>query len=923
MKKLFLLDAYALIFRSYYAFIKNPRINSKSLNTSAIFGFTNTLLEVLKKENPDYIAVCFDPAGPNFRHEMYSDYKANRDATPEDIKKSIPYIKDIIEALNIPILEKKGYEADDVVGTVAKKLSSSETQVYMMTPDKDYMQLVDENIFMYKPRRSGSDVDIVDIAGVQEKMGVEHPIQVIDILALWGDASDNIPGAPGIGEKTSKKLIAQYGSVEGLIANTADLKGKQKENVETHIEQIHLSKKLATIDINVPIEFSLEKMKITQPNWNKLKDLFNDLEFKALFQRVMDVFGAGKPTEKKVENQQLDLFATPVNEQQQSFYANIEDTKHYYKLLKDEDDIQALIQELNQLSSFCFDTETTNLDPIDAELVGVSFSWEKHKAYYISFPKELSATQNLLNLLKPVFENTQIEKIGQNIKYDILVLKNYGVDVQGDLFDTMLAHYLLEPDLRHNMDFLSETYLAYKPVAIESLIGKKGKNQQSMRNVDIEKVKEYAAEDADVTWQLAEILRADLKKNYLLDLYYEIEMPLITVLADMEYTGVKLDVDFLNQYSIILTQKIENIEQEIYEIAGEQFNIASPKQLGEILFAKMKIAEKPPLTKTKQFKTGEDILLKFKDANPIIAKILTYRGLKKLVSTYVDALPKLVKPKTGNLHTSFNQAIAATGRLSSTHPNLQNIPIREEEGREVRKAFIVSDENHIFLSADYSQVELRLMAHLSGDENMIQAFKAGEDIHRATAAKIYKKTLQEVSKEERSHAKSANFGIIYGISAFGLANNIGVSRSDAKALIDGYFETYPKVKQYMDRCIEDARQKGYVTTLMGRKRILKDINSQNAIVRGIAERNAINAPIQGTAADVIKIAMIRIAEVFKEKKLQSKMLIQVHDELNFDVLKSELEEVKTIVKEEMERAVAISVPLIVDMGEGNNWLEAH
>ena len=926
MKKLFLLDAYALIFRSYYAFIKNPRINSKGLNTSAIFGFTNTLLELIKKEKPDFLAVCFDPAGPNFRHDIYPKYKANRQATPEDIKKSVPIIKDVIRAFNIPVVEKKGYEADDVVGTLAKKLASEELNVFMMTPDKDYAQLVEEHIFMYKPRHMGNDVDVLGIEEVKAKFKIKNPIQFIDILALWGDSADNIPGAPGIGEKTSQKLIDAYGSIEGLFEHTNDLKGKQKENIENNIEQIKLSKVLATINIDVPVEFDLSEMTLEKPNIEKVKELFTDLEFTSLFQRVAQLNESQNTQTAKVnkDSMQLDMFADNTEIQKtSSLYSTIEDTIHNYVLIDSEEKVQNLIADLEQQKKWCFDTETTSLNAIDAELVGLSFSWKKHMAYYLPFPEDKTEVQQLINKFKALFENQNIEKIAQNIKYDILVLKNYGVELKGDLFDTMIAHYLLQPDMRHNMNTLSEHFLAYKPVSIEELIGKKGKNQKTMRSVDIEKIKEYAAEDADVTWQLSEILRKDLKKNYLLDLYYEIEMPLISVLADMEYKGVPLDVDYLNQYSKKLTIQINQIEAEIYKLADEEFNIASPKQLGIILFDKLKITDKPPLTKTKQYKTGEDIITKFKDKHPIVEKILSYRGLKKLLSTYVDALPLLVNPKTNRIHTSFNQTVAATGRLSSTNPNLQNIPIREAEGREVRKAFVSSDENHIFFSADYSQVELRLMAHLSGDENMLQAFKDGEDIHIATAAKIYKKTLNEVTKEERSHAKSANFGIIYGISAFGLANNIGISRSDAKLLIDGYFETYPKVKQYMDRCIEDARQKGYVITLMGRKRILKDINSQNSIVRSVAERNAINAPIQGTAADVIKIAMIRIAEVFKEKKLQSKMLIQVHDELNFDVLKLELEEVKRIVKREMEQAVAISVPLIVDMGEGSNWLEAH
>ena len=927
MKKLFLLDAYAPIFRSYYAFIKNPRINSKGLNTSAIFGFTNTLLELIRKENPDYLAVCFDPAGPNFRHEIFSEYKANRQATPEDIKTSVPIIKDVIRAFNIPVVEQKGYEADDVVGTLAKKLASSELDVFMMTPDKDYAQLVEEHIFMYKPRHMGNDIEVLGIAEVKAKFKIEKPIQVIDILALWGDSADNIPGAPGIGEKTSQKLIAAYGSIESLFENTTDLKGKQKETIENNIEQIKLSKVLATIDINVPVEFNLEEMNIEAPNLEKVKELFTELEFTSLFQRVAMLNNEQTPAVPKATNtdpQQLDMFADNTQVQKTtSLFSTIEDTKHNYILVDSEEKIQQLITDLEHQKAWCFDTETTSLNAIDAELVGISFSWKSHIAYYLPFPENKKEAQKLIDKFKLIFENDNIEKIGQNIKYDILVLKNYNIEVGGDLFDTMIAHYLLQPDTRHNMDFLSELFLAYKPVSIVELIGKKGKNQKSMRDVELEKVKEYAAEDADITWQLSEILRKELKENYLLDLYFEIEMPLISVLADMEHKGVSLDVKFLNEYSKDLTKKIEQIEKEIYELADEKFNIASPKQLGIILFDKLKITDKPPLTKTKQYKTGEDIITKFKDKHPIVEKILTFRGLKKLLSTYVDALPLLVNPKTNRIHTSFNQAIAATGRLSSTNPNLQNIPIREAEGREVRKAFTASDSKHIFFSADYSQVELRIMAHLSQDQNMIEAFKSGLDIHTATAAKIFKKDPKEVSREERSQAKSANFGIIYGISAFGLSQNMNISRKDAKILIDGYFESYPKVKEFMDYGIEVARQKGFVKTLLGRKRNLKDINSQNAIVRGVAERNAINAPIQGTAADVIKLAMIGIHEAFRSEGIKSEMLIQVHDELNFNVLKSELEQVREIVKTEMERAVSISVPLDVDMGEGINWLEAH
>ncbi|MBN2670001.1 MAG: DNA polymerase I [Bacteroidales bacterium] len=926
MKKIFLLDAYALIFRSYYAFIKNPRVNSKGLNTSAIFGFTNTLIELIRKENPDFLAVCFDPSGPNFRHELYPEYKANRDATPEDIKLSVPHIKNIIEAMNIPVIEVKGFEADDLIGTLSKRFADTEHHVYMMTPDKDYAQLVANNIYMYKPGRSGSDIEILGVEEVKNKFKIENPLQVIDILALWGDSSDNIPGAPGIGEKTAQKLIETYGSVENLLENTADLKGKQKENLESHIEQVLLSKQLATIDTNVPVEIELNNLKMESPDLSKIKSIFDELEFRSLYTRIAEQ--NYQPTTKiSPQSTQLDLFAsigtsTEISVQN-THIKTAETTEHNYRLTNQLNEFEQFVDELSKQKAWCFDTETTGLDPITSELVGLSFSWKAHQAYYIPFDGKQIEKTVILEKLKPLFENPDIEKVGQNIKYDMLILKQYGINLKGDLFDTMIAHYLLQPDLRHNMDYLSEVYLMYKPISIETLIGKKGAKQGSMSDVELETIKEYAAEDADITWQLSELFKKDLKNQNLSDLYYEIEMPLIYVLTDMEHKGVSIDIDFLKNYSKILTESVQKIEQEIYELAGEVFNIASPKQLGPILFDKLKITDQPPLTKTKQYKTGEDVLVKYLDEHPIVEKILKYRGQKKLISTYVDALPELVNPKTKRVHTSFNQTVASTGRLSSTNPNLQNIPIREAEGREVRKSFVTSDNEHIFLSADYSQVELRLMAHLSQDENMIQAFKSGEDIHAATAAKIFKKPIDLVTKEERSQAKSANFGIIYGISAFGLSQNIKISRSDAKALIDGYFETYPKVKTYMERSIAEARQKGFVSTLFGRKRLLNDINSQNAIVRGVAERNAINAPLQGSAADIIKLAMIGIYNAFETHQLKSEMLIQVHDELNFNVLKSELDIVKQIVKEEMERAVSLSVPLIVDMGEGKNWFEAH
>lgn len=925
MKKLFLLDAYALIFRSYYAFIKNPRINSKGLNTSAIFGFTNTLLELIRKEQPDYIAVCFDPAGPNFRHDIFPEYKANRQATPEDIKKSVPLIKDIIRALNIPVIEKSGYEADDVVGTVAKKLASDQLNVFMMTPDKDYAQLVEEHIFMYKPRHMGNDVDILGIEEVKTKFKIEEPIQVIDILALWGDSADNIPGAPGIGEKTSQKLIAAYGSVESLFENTADLKGKQKENIENNIEQIKLSKVLATIDIDVPVSFNLEEMLIQTPNIEKVKELFTELEFRTLFQRVAELSGpkVQNPAENK-DSQQLDMFADNSTIQKAtSIYSDIDEIKHNYILVKSEDQIQGLIDDLKAQKSWSFDILYSSEIAMESEILGISFSWKSKIAHFLPFPKDRTAAQQLADKFKTIFNDDSSEKIAHDIKFSILALKHYKLELAGDLFDTMIAHYLIQPDMGHELNYLSENLLAYKVISTEELIGKKGKNQKTFQDIEEEELKEFSAEKADVIGQLAELLRKNLKKNYLLDLYFEIEMPLISVLAEMEFKGVSVDQKYLQDYSKVLSEKLNRIEQEIYVLADEEFNISSPKQLGIILFDKLKITDKPPLTKTKQYKTGEEIISKFINEHEIVGKILDFRGLKKLISTYVDALPLLVNKETNRIHTSFNQAVAATGRLSSTNPNLQNIPIREAEGREVRKAFIASDQDHVFFSADYSQVELRLMAHLSQDPNMIEAFKSDLDIHTATAAKIFKKPIEEVTKEERSQAKSANFGIIYGISAFGLSQNMNISRKDAKILIDGYFESYPKVKEFMDSSIEEARKWSNVKTLFGRRRNLKDINSQNGIVRGVAERNAINAPIQGTAADVIKLAMIGIHRAFQDNNIKSEMLIQVHDELNFNVLKTELEQVKTIVKQEMEYAVRISVPLTVDMGEGNNWLEAH
>ncbi len=924
MKKLFLLDAYALIFRSYYAFIKNPRINSKGENTSAIFGFVNTLLELIRKEQPDYLAVCFDPPGGNFRHELYPEYKANRSATPEDIKKSVPYIKDIISAFNIPVLEEQGYEADDLIGTLAKKMASDDLQVYMMTPDKDYAQLVDKQIFMYKPARSGNEAEIIDVEGVKAKFKIENPLQVIDILALWGDSADNIPGAPGVGEKTAQKLIEKYESVENLLENTADLKGKQKEKIEANKEQILLSKELATININVPTSAQLEDMKLSEPNNQRVKELFETLEFRNLLQRVSVL---NETPASSDNNGQLDLFADQSAPSQNSLFNQIDDTKHQYNTIEDLNESIAFLKDLQQQAAFSFFIIKEGEHLFDQKIQGIAFSTQEAQATYLVFPSEDTLKeplgQTFLEALKHCFESDSIEKMAYQLKEEVLCLKNYDIHLTEPVFDTFLAHYILEPELRHSFEYLSETLLAYKSLLFDVISEKKGSKQKKIAEIDLELISNYANERADINRQMADLLKADLKKTYSLDLYTEIELPLVFVLADMEYYGVSLDLPFLQNYSETLTAKANAIEQEIYDLAGETFNISSPKQLGIILFDKLKITDKPPLTKTKQYKTGEEIILKYREEHPIIDKILSYRGLKKLTSTYVDALPLLLNPVTHKIHTSFNQAVASTGRLSSTNPNLQNIPIREAEGREVRKAFIPSDEEHIFLSADYSQVELRLMAHLSQDEAMISAFKSETDIHTATASKIFKKTENEVTKEERSQAKSANFGIIYGISAFGLSQNMNISRKEAKQLIEGYFETYPKVKEYMDRCIFEARKYSTVSTLLGRKRHLKDINSQNAIVRGVAERNAINAPIQGSAADLIKVAMIEIHRQFKRHNLQSKMIIQVHDELNFDVLKSELPQVIDIVRTEMERAISISVPLTVELNTGDNWNEAH
>jgi DNA polymerase I len=927
-KKLFLLDAYALIFRAYYAFIKNPRITSKGLNTSAIFGFLLALEEVLQKQKPTHIAVVFDTPTPTFRHEMYKEYKAHRDETPEDIKKAVPYIKRLIEAYKIPVIDFPGFEADDVIGTLARKASEQGFTTYMMTPDKDFAQLVTDNIFMLKPARSGNESILWGVDDIKKEFSVQRPEQVIDVLALMGDTADNIPGAPGVGPKTAMKLISEYGSVEELFRNTGKLKGKLKEIIENNREQIEFSKKLVTIEQYVPVDLDENSLILEVPDTAKLKVLFDELEFKTVAARI---FAEIDKSEKPREQQQLfvprkdsvqgSLFGveetTPATEK-----ASIESVEHNYILVENDSALKELVKTIMTLKEFCFDTETTSINPLDAELVALAFSWEKGTGYLIHFTESQQETKALLEIVRPVLENPGNLKVGQNLKFDIQVLANYGIEVRGPLFDTMIAHYLLEPDMRHNMNLLSETYLSYSPVHIESLIGEKGLSQKNMRAVPVDKLKEYAVEDADVTFQLKKIFDPRIKKEGLGELARNIEMPLITVLATMERNGVKLDLADLKSITINLREDILTLEKEIYTLAGTEFNISSPKQLGDILFIRLKLDDNARITKTRQFITNEEILQRLAGKHPIINKVLEYRGLKKLLSTYVDALPLLVDPKTGRIHTSYNQAVAATGRLSSNNPNLQNIPVRDERGREIRKAF-VPEYGHIFLSADYSQIELRLMAHLSKDKGMISDFLSGNDIHTATASKIFGVDIKDVTREMRSRAKTANFGIIYGISSFGLSERLTIGRKEAKELIDGYFNSYPGVKVYMDESIRNARDLGYVTTMFGRKRYLRDIHSRNQVVRGNAERNAINAPIQGSAADIIKIAMVRIDAKMREGKYLSKMILQVHDELIFEVQSNELEKLKDMVLYEMSNAVKLDVPLKVDWGTGNNWFEAH
>lgn len=914
-KTAFFIDAYALIYRSFFAFSKNPRITSYGLNTSAIFGFINSLLEVIEKENPDYMAVAFDKSGKTIRHEYFPEYKANREKQPEDITKSIPFIKQLLEAFNIPVLEAEGYEADDIIGTLSYKADTNDIDVYMMTPDKDYAQLVNESVYMYKPSGRTGKLEKHGISEVCNKFEIEHPKQVIDILALWGDSSDNVPGIPGIGEKTAKALIKKYGSVEKLLENTHELKGKQKENVEKFAEQALLSKKLVTILLDVPVEFDYKTFKTQKPDFDSIIKIFDELEFKTLKNRL---YKLGASLSQNLFSGIDDAF--DIKEQK---IDDISTIKHDYKLCDSETVIEELIAKINHSLELCFDTETTGLDPHSAELVGISFSVKEHEAYYLPVPPDKSAAKEILKPIKPILENPDILKIGQNIKYDISVLKWYDIDVKGRFFDTMIAHYLLQPDMKHNMDYLSEQYLNYKPISIETLIGKKGAGQGSMRSVPVKKVLNYAAEDADITYRLFQYFRKEIKNSHVSKLFYDIEMPLISVLACMECMGVTVDLEALTGQRSVLVDILIKIENAIYEFAGTNFNISSPKQLGEILFAHMQLDAKAKRMKSGQYSTSEEVLRKLEHKHPIIAKILEYRSLKKLITTYIDALPKLVNNKTNRIHTSYNQAVVNTGRLSSTNPNLQNIPIRSNEGKEIRKAFVPRDDNYTFFSADYSQIELRIMAHLSEDKHLTNAFNENKDIHKSTAAKVFKVSEEKVDSDMRRAAKTVNFGIIYGISAFGLSQRLSISRSEASNIIKTYFNEFPGIKEYMDYSIKKARDTGYAETIFGRRRYLKDINSRNGTVRGFAERNAINMPIQGTAADIIKIAMINIHNYFNENNLKSKMIMQVHDELNFDLYKAEQQNLAQKILNFMEQATTLKIPLVVDSNFGKNWYEAH
>lgn len=934
-KRLFLLDAYALIFRGYYAFIKNPRINSKGLDTSAIMGFMNSLMDVIKREKPEYLAVAFDKGGSQARCEIFPEYKANRDETPEAIKIAVPYIQEILKAMHIPIIEVAGIEADDLIGTLSKKAEKEGFQVFMVTPDKDYAQLVSDNIFMYRPARMGNGIEIWGVDEVKEKFEVEHPLQVIDFLGMMGDAVDNIPGLPGVGEKTAKKLLAEYGSMENLLENTHELKGKMKEKIEASKELGMLSKELARIMLDCPVEFDEESFHLDKPDVEKTDALFQELEFRRMKEQFDKLFSdeqvmvqatpIGKQTVK--QDDQFSLFEVGDSEikiTDEGYYKTLQNTTHFYQIVDGLFPLQLLVKTLVQQTEVCFDTETTNIDANQALLVGMSFSFAKGQAYYIPFPEKQEEAQELIEVLRPFFENEQIVKIGQNLKYDIKVLKNYDVEVKGFLFDTMIAHYLINPDMRHNMDVLAETYLQYQPKAIEDLIGKKGKGQKSMRDVALEDIKEYAAEDADITYQLKEVFAPKLEQSKTRELFDKIESPLVSVLADMEAEGIRLDVPYLKQLSTELLSESQTLQAKIFQVAGEEFNLASPKQLGVILFDKLKIGSgKIKKTKTGQYATGEEVLSELAKDNEIVRDILEWRQIVKLQNTYVDALPTQINPKTGRVHTDYMQAVAATGRLSSNNPNLQNIPVRTERGQKVRKAFVARDENHVLLSADYSQIELRIIAALSGEPTMIESFQKNLDIHKATAAKVFNVDLNEVTREQRSNAKTVNFGIIYGVSAFGLSQQTSLTRAESKELIDTYYATYPKLRDYIDDQIAFAREYGYVQTVSGRRRYLKDINSQNAVVRGAAERNAVNAPIQGSAADIIKIAMINIHNRLLNDKFETKMLLQVHDELVFDIPKHEVEKVTPIIKQEMEQAFKLIVPLDVEVGLGDNWLEAH
>lgn len=927
-KRLFLLDAYALIFRGYYAFIKNPRINSKGLNTSAIMGFMNSLLEVIRKEKPNYLAVCFDKGGSQERFSIFPEYKANRDETPEAIRIAIPYIHKILDAMQIPIIEKEGYEADDIIGTLAKQAEQEGYTTFMVTPDKDYGQLVSENIFMYKPARGGKDIEIWGVEEVKQNFGVNSPEQVIDLLGMMGDAVDNIPGFPGVGEKTAQKLIQEFGSIENLLQNTDKLKGKLRENIENNAEKGLLSKRLARIILNVPVTFHKENFALSSPKMEEIIPIFEELEFRTMLGTLQKAFQQVNTSNTEYnlfnisensQNIQLSLFDNPETSQ----YKTIKDIEHSYYLIENKEDSYKLVSELLLQKEVCFDTETTSLNELEAELVGMAFSWEKHKGYYVLFPESKELTQEILEIFRPFFENSSITKIGQNLKYDIKVLAKYNIQVLGNLFDTMIAHYLLNPDAKHNMDILSENYLHYSPISIETLIGKKGKGQLSMRQVPPQEQKEYAVEDTDVTLQLKNIFEQQLQKYNAEKLFSQIESPLVQVLADMELEGIRIDVPFLKSLSNDIEKDIFSLQQAVYEQAGEIFNLSSPKQLGDILFEKLKLISKPKKTKTGQYATSEEILSELAPKHKIVANVLEYRQLQKLQSTYIDALPKEVNSTTGRVHTTYMQAVTATGRLSSNNPNLQNIPIRTERGQQIRKAFVPRNEDYTLLSADYSQIELRVIAALSGEKNMIEAFLQNQDIHRSTAAKVFNVDIQSVTREQRSHAKTVNFGIIYGVSAFGLSNQTELSRSESKELIDTYYQTYPQLKIFIDKQIHFARENGYVETILGRRRYLPDINSRNQVVRGAAERNAVNAPIQGSAADIIKIAMINIYNLLKDNKLKTKILLQVHDELIFDVPKNELDFVKPLIKKTMEEAYQFAVPLVVDLGIGKNWLEAH